>query len=142
MNLLHLRLREWMCFLAVVHIGAMLVGWYEFHRPRGLGLIRHMLVPYIPWGVGTWLAYETVYLTACRSSRIWWYEAFLGLDVLQVGAMIMLWLHNFHSRQFTLAALATFVLDGSVWRLCIERNVTQARLQVSDDGHTVLDPAD
>ena len=47
MNLLHRRLGEWMCFLAVVHIGAMLMGWYEFHRPRGRGLIGYLLIPYI-----------------------------------------------------------------------------------------------
>jgi NAD(P)H-flavin reductase len=143
MNLLHRRLGEWMCFLAVVHIGAMLMGWYEFHRPRGLGLIRYLLIPYILWGVGTWLAYQTLYLTALRSFRVWWYEAFLGLHVLlQAGALIMLWLHNPASRQFILAALAIFVLDRSVWRLCIKRHVTQARLQVSDDGQTVLVSAD
>jgi NAD(P)H-flavin reductase len=143
MNLLHRRLGEWMCFLAVVHIGAMLMGWYEFHRPRGLGLIRYLLIPYILWGVGTWLAYQTLYLTALRSFRVWWYEAFLGLHVLlQAGALIMLWLHNPPSRQFILAALAIFVLDRSVWRLCIKRHVTQARLQVSDDGQTVLVSAD
>ena len=143
MNLLHRRLGEWMCFLAVVHIGTMLMGWYELHRPRGLGLMRYLLIPYIFWGVGTWLAYQTLYLTALRSFREWWYEAFLGLHVLlQAGALIMLWLHNPPSRQFILAALAIFVLDRSVWRLCIKRHVTQARLQVSDDGHTVLVSAD
>jgi hypothetical protein len=65
-NLLHRRLGEWMCFLAVVHIGAMLMGWYEFHRPRGLGLIRYSLVPYIIWSFGTWLAYQTMHLTALQ----------------------------------------------------------------------------
>jgi predicted ferric reductase len=62
--------------------------------------------------------------------------------LLQAGALIMLWLHNPPSRQFILAALAIFVLDRSVWRLCIKRHVTQARLQVSDDGQTVLVSAD
>jgi hypothetical protein len=32
--------------------------------------------------------------------------------------------------------------NRTVWRLCIKRHVTQARLQVSDDGQTVLVSAD
>ena len=139
MNLLHRWLGDWMCFLAVVHIGVMLMDWYEFQGPRRLGLIKYLLIPYIPWGVGTWLAYQMLYLTVLRSFRLWWYEAFLGLHVLlQAGALIVLWLHNPPSRQFIFAALGIFVLHRSVWRLCVKHHVTQARLQVSDDGQTVL----
>jgi predicted ferric reductase len=105
--------------------------------------MRYLLIPRVLWDFGTWLAYHTMYLTALRSFREWWYEAFLGLHVLlQAGALIMLWLHHQDSQPFILAALAIFALDRAVWRLWFKRHVTQARLQVSDDGKTVLVSAD
>lgn len=137
LNLIHRRLGEWMCFLAVLHFGGMVAAWYNFLQ-NVISLWGFLTIWYIALGVGAFLAYETLYLTSLSSFREWWYEVFLASHVgLQVAALVLLWLHHFRARPYVGVALIIFVFDRLLWRFGMKSARVLANLDVMEDGETV-----
>ena len=137
LNLIHRRQGEWMCFLAVLHFGGMMLAWY-LSLPKYYTFWGYLMIPYVSWGVGAWVAYEVLYLTSLSSFREWWYELFLASHVgLQVVALVTLWLHHFRAQPYIGASLLIFVVDRLVWRSGIKTTKIQAELLVMEDGETV-----
>ncbi|EME77341.1 uncharacterized protein MYCFIDRAFT_146550, partial [Pseudocercospora fijiensis CIRAD86] len=137
LNLIHRRQGEWLCFLALLHFGGMLVAWYNFLQSV-LTLWGFLTIKYVTWGVGAFVAYETLYLTSLSSFREWWYEAFLASHVfLQAAALVLIWMHHFRAGPYAVAALLIFVLDRLVWRLGLKSTSINATLDIMEDGETV-----
>ncbi|KXT12672.1 hypothetical protein AC579_4508 [Pseudocercospora musae] len=137
LNLIHRRQGEWLCFLAVVHFGGMVVAWYNFLQSF-LTLWGFLTIHYIAWGVGAFVAYEALYLTSLSSFREWWYEVFLVSHVfLQAAALVLLWMHHFRAGPYAVTALLIFVLDRLVWRLGLKSTSINATLNIMEDGETV-----
>jgi hypothetical protein len=139
LNILHRRLGEWMCFLALLHFVGFLVAWYEILRPLGITFLHFITIPKILFGLGAWTAYEGLYVTSLASFRKWWYEVFLGTHiVLQIAALVCLFLHFHFARPYVGAALAIFLIDRVVYRLLFKTRSFEADLTVLPDGETTL----
>lgn len=142
-NILHRRLGEVLCLLAVVHGASMVVAWWHFFHPAGMTLVHYLLLKIILLGIGALVAYEALYLTSLASFRQRWYELFLGLHVmLQTAALILLWFHHRGSRTYVAIALAIFLVDRVVFRFLLKTRNVRAALTVMADGETVLVSAD
>lgn len=146
LNVFHRRLGELMCLEALVHMASMLV-WRLFLEPDWLlfgDTIREYLFhPLIIEGFGAFLSYELLYFTALASFRQRWYEIFLASHVvLQVAALVFLWLHFATSRPYVAASLAIFLLDRLIWRLSLKSMSTTADVTILEDGQTLLLSAD
>jgi hypothetical protein len=116
LNIFHRRLGEIMCFEALLHTLGMAGVWYTLLRPTGLTFSRFIFNKTVLTGIGAFLAYELLYLTARPYFRHLWYELFLGLHVfLQAGALIFLFFHHSESRLYVVIAMAIFIID----RVCI-----------------------
>jgi len=138
LNIIHRRLGEVMCLLALLHSIGMIGVWYTILRPVGMTLVKFLLMKMILLGIGAFVAYELIYFTSLGSFRQRWYELFLGLHViLQAAALILVWFHHHGSRPYVGAALAIFLIDRLVYRMFIKRKTTSASLRVMEDEKTV-----
>lgn len=82
LNILHRRLGEVMCLLALLHSAGMVGVWYTVLRPTAMTLAHFLLIRMILLGIGAFVAYEVLYLTSLGCFRQRWYELFLGLHVV------------------------------------------------------------
>ncbi|KAL8669393.1 MAG: hypothetical protein Q9168_006018 [Polycauliona sp. 1 TL-2023] len=139
LNILHRRLGEVMCLLALIHSAGMVGVWYTILRPVGFGLARFLWSKIILLGIGALIAYELLYFTSLGSFRQRWYELFLALHVsLQVVALVLLWFHHHGSRPYVGLALAIFLVDRSVYRMTLKVEISRASLEVTKDHGTVV----
>ncbi|MCJ1456834.1 hypothetical protein MMC28_007199 [Mycoblastus sanguinarius] len=139
LNVLHRRLGELMCLLALFHSAGMIGVWYTLLRPAGVELVKFLLMKMILLGIGAFAAYELIYFTSLGTFRQRWYELFLGLHViLQVAALILVWFHHRGSRLYVGVALGIFLIDRLVYRMSIKINTLRASLEVKEDKETVL----
>ncbi|KAH8687461.1 hypothetical protein BGZ60DRAFT_393650 [Tricladium varicosporioides] len=138
LNLFHRRLGELLCLQAILHCGGMVITWYLIIRPNGFGLVRFLLLKTIIWGLIAFFAYEALYFTSLASFRQRWYELFLGLHiVLQVIALVFVFLHHPVGQPYVGASLAIFLLDRLVYRIRIKSTTVQARAMIMEDDETV-----
>ncbi|TRX88722.1 hypothetical protein FHL15_010394 [Xylaria flabelliformis] len=141
LNIYHRRVGELMCFEALVHFASMLI-WRLILEPEWLatGSLWHYFThPLILLGIGAFVSYELLYFTSLGSFRERWYELFLASHVLlQIAALLFLWLHFYTSRPYVLASLVIFVLDRIAWRIGLKSTVVTADVEVLEDGETVL----
>ncbi|KAI7360338.1 ferric reductase-like transmembrane component [Hortaea werneckii] len=143
LNLLHRRLGEWLCILAVVHTVGMLMVWYHFFLPAGNTLWHYLAHPVVWPGVVAFVCYELLYFTSLASFRQRAYEVFLASHVgLQAGGLLFVYLHFWSSRPYVLVSLAVFVVDRTVFRLLVKSRSVRAELKVMQDGQTLLVSAD
>jgi NAD(P)H-flavin reductase len=139
LNILHRRLGEWLCFVALLHSGSMFMVWYTFFRPDGRSLQWFLTEKTVYLGLITLFCYEVLYATSLASFRKWWYELFLGLHVgLQAGALGFLYFHHRGSKPYVRVTLAIFLLDRIVFRLLAKSREFKANVKVMPDGNTVL----
>ena len=139
LNIFHRRLGEVMCLLALLHSVGMAGVWYTILRPAGFTLAKFLLSKIILLGIGAFIAYETLYFTSLGSFRQRWYELFLGVHIiLQVIALILLWLHHQTSRPYVVAALAIFLIDRLVFRMALKNRALRASLEVKKDQETLV----
>ncbi|RYC63963.1 hypothetical protein CHU98_g2246 [Xylaria longipes] len=141
LNIYHRRVGEWMYFEALIHFVGMVI-WRLYLEPEFLitGSLWHYFThPLILLGIGAFVSYELLYFTSLASFRERWYELFLASHVLlQIAALLFLWLHFFTSRPYVLASLVIFVLDRIVWRIGLKSAAITADIEVLEDGGTVL----
>ena len=138
LNILHRRLGEITCLLALLHSAGMIGVWYTLLRPTGFTLARFLLSKVILLGIGAFVAYETLYFTSLGSFRQRWYELFLGLHVvLQLIALVLLWFHHKGSRVYVAIALAIFLADRLIYRMTIKTSTFRANLSIPEDKETV-----
>ncbi|GAB7363038.1 hypothetical protein MBLNU230_g3331t1 [Neophaeotheca triangularis] len=143
LNILHRRLGEILCSLAVVHGASMLVTWWYYFRPSGETLWHFLLLKIILLGIGAFACYEILYLTSLASFRQRWYELFLALHVvLQTAALVFLWFHHQGCRTYVAITLAVFLIDRLIFRLLLKTRTVRADLTVMEDAETVLVSAD
>jgi len=137
-NIIHRRLGEFMCLLAILHGISFILVWYFFLFPRVSFL--QLLSEKIIWlGLATLACYESLYFTSLASFRQRFYEVFLASHVfLQFGALGFLFFHHHGSRPYVGVALGIIVLDRVLFRAFIKRRTIQADLTVPEDGETVL----
>ncbi|KAL7626517.1 hypothetical protein AAE478_003289 [Parahypoxylon ruwenzoriense] len=141
LNIYHRRVGELMCFEALVHFAGMLI-WRLWISPPWLkseSFYNYITHPLVLFGIGAFVAYETLYFTSLGSFRQRWYEIFLASHVvLQVAALVFLWLHFFTARPYVFASLVIFLVDRLVWRLLMKSTNLTADLSVLEDGQTLL----
>ncbi|KAI1751498.1 hypothetical protein F4782DRAFT_186656 [Xylaria castorea] len=141
LNIYHRRVGELMCFEALVHFVSMLI-WRLCLEPEWLatGSLWHYFThPLILLGIGAFVSYELLYFTSLASFRERWYELFLASHVLlQIAALLFLWLHFSTSRPYVFASLVIFVSDRIVWRIGLKSAAVTADIEVLEDGDTVL----
>ncbi|RWA05623.1 hypothetical protein EKO27_g9481 [Xylaria grammica] len=141
LNIYHRRVGEFMCFEALVHFVGMVI-WRLLLEPKWLAtesIWHYFTHPLVLQGIGAFVSYELLYFTSLASFRERWYELFLAYHVLlQIAALVLLWLHFFTSRPYILASLAIFITDRIVWRIGLKSATVTADLEVLEDGDTVL----
>lgn len=141
LNILHRRVGELLCFMAVVHTAGMLLyqvvfcpDWFRTRTLWEFFTERLVLL-----GIGAFVSYEALYVTSLGSFRQRCYELFLAAHVvLQIAALAFLWLHFPTARLYVNVSLAIFIVDRIVWRILVKRNVLDAELTVLPDGETVM----
>ena len=139
LNIIHRRLGEVMCLLALLHSAGMMGVWYTVLRASGITLVDFLLKRMILLGIGAFVAYELIYFTSLGSFRQRWYELFLGLHVvLQVIALVLVWFHHPRSRIYVGFALGIFLIDRLLYRMGAKMVTTRALLGVKEDGRTVV----
>lgn len=139
LNILHRRLGEWLCFVALLHTGSMFMVWYWFFRPDGRSLQWFLTEKTIYIGLITLACYEILYATSLASFRKWWYELFLALHVvLQAGALGFLYFHHRGTKPFVRVTLVIFILDRLIFRLAAKSRSFKANVKVMPDGNTVM----
>ena len=139
LNIMHRRLGEVMCLLALLHSAGMMGVWYTLLRLSGMTLVDFVLKRMILLGIGAFVAYELIYFTSLGSFRQRWYELFLGLHVvLLVVALVLVWFHHPRSRIYVGVALGIFLVDRLLYRMCAKVVTTRASLGVKEDGGTVV----
>lgn len=138
LNIFHRRLGELLCLLAVFHAIGMFIVWYTLIRPRGFTFGHFLLLPTIYLGLGAFFSYEFLYATSLGSFRQRWYELFLGLHVvLQISALIFLYLHHRIGQPYVLIALAIFAVDRLIYRLTLKSTTLTAIAKLMEDEETV-----
>lgn len=142
LNIFHRRVGEWMCFEAFVHSLSMVI-WRFALEPQWLqrdsGVWAYLSHPLIYEGIGALVSYELLYFTSLGSFRQRWYEIFLASHVvLQILALVFLYLHFHTARPYVLASLTIFVIDRLIWRLGFKSTTVHADLRVLPDGETVM----
>ena len=139
LNIIHRRLGEVMCLLALLHSAGMMGVWYTLLRLSGMTLVDFLLKRMILLGIGAFVAYELIYFTSLGSFRQHWYELFLGLHVvLQIIALVLVWFHHPRSRIYVGVALGIFLIDRLLYRTSAKMFTTRALLGVKGDGKTVV----
>jgi hypothetical protein len=145
LNIFHRRLGELLCFFAFVHLTAMFVMYFTLFRPMlpSLTFWRFVNEPVILMGLVAFFCYESLYFTSLGSFRQRCYELFLVSHVvLQLGALVFLWLHYHTSRGYVLLAAVIFVVDRLVYRLMVNTTTLSANVDILEDGQTVMLSAD
>lgn len=138
LNIIHRRLGELMCLLALIHSAGMVVVWYTLLYPR-VDVWHFLAIKTIWLGLLAFISYEALYLTALGSFRQRFYELFLGIHiVLQAAALILLWFHHNGSRPYVGIALGIFLIDRLIFRLGLKTRSVKADLTILEDGETVL----
>ncbi|KKY33027.1 putative ferric reductase transmembrane component [Diaporthe ampelina] len=95
--------------------------------------------PLILLGIGAFAAYELLFFTSLGSFRQRWYEIFLASHVvLQVVALVFLYLHFHTARPYVLASLAIFLVDRVAWRFGLKSTTMTTDLTVLPDGETII----
>jgi len=139
LNLLHRRLGEVLCTLALLHAATMTAVWYTILRPTGWTFVHFLTQKIIYLGLFAFVAYEVLYLTSLGSFRQRWYELFLVSHVfLQAAGLILLFFHHSRSRIYVGLALAIFLVDRVIFRLALKTRRVSAKVSVAEDGKTVL----
>ncbi|KAF2766423.1 hypothetical protein EJ03DRAFT_317777 [Teratosphaeria nubilosa] len=139
LNILHRRLGEIMCLLALIHAVGMFGLWYCYLLPIGLSLWNFLTHPVVYLGLLAFMCYETLYFTSLASFREWWYEVFLGTHVLlQTGALVFLFLHYHTARPYVAVALLIFLLDRLLFRILLKSKSIRADLTITEDRQTIL----
>lgn len=143
LNVFHRRVGEWMCFEAAVHFVSMVVWRFAPIKPAWLdgegGAKAYFTHPLILLGIAAFVAYELLYFTSLGSFRQRWYEIFLASHVvLQIVALVFLYLHFHTARPYVLASLAIFLLDRLVWRFGMKTTTMTTDLTVLPDGETIM----
>ena len=137
LNIIHRRLGEIMCLLALIHSAGTLGVWYTLLRPQGFTLIRFLLMKIILLGMGAFVAYEALYFTSLGSFRQRWYELFLGSHIfLQLAALILLYFHHHNSQVYVVIALTIFLIDRLLYRLILKSQTYTVTLSVYPDRQT------
>ncbi|KAK1772225.1 hypothetical protein QBC33DRAFT_582675 [Phialemonium atrogriseum] len=141
LNIFHRRVGELLCFEAFVHLAGMII-WQLYLEPDWLRIQpfkEYLLEPIILLGLGAFAAYELLYFTSLGSFRQRWYELFLASHVvLQIVALVFLWLHFHTSRPYVTFSLVIFLVDRLVWRLSLKSMTTIADVTVLEDGETLM----
>ena len=139
LNILHRRLGEVMCLLALLHSAGMMAVWYTILRHAGITLGGFLVKRMILLGIGAFIAYELIYFTSLGSFRQRWYELFLASHViLQVVALVLVWFHHPRSRTYVGVALAIFLIDRLVYRMASKLTTLRASLDIQKDNKTVV----
>ncbi|PQE14425.1 ferric reductase transmembrane component protein [Rutstroemia sp. NJR-2017a BBW] len=140
LNIIHRRLGEMLCLLAVVHLVGMFCMWWVILEPiAGWSLSKFLLDWVIAIGLGAFLAYELLYATSLASFRQRWYELFLGLHiVLQAAALVLLYLHHPGTRTYVGCSLAIFLVDRLLYRVGAKSITVKAKSSVYEDNETIL----
>ncbi|KAG9237847.1 ferric reductase-like protein transmembrane component [Amylocarpus encephaloides] len=138
LNLVHRRLGELLCFQALFHFLGMVGVWYCLLRPSGFGFVRFLMLKIVVYGLIAFFAYELLFLTSLASFRQRWYELFLGIHiVLQVLALVFVYLHHPGGRPYVFAALIIFLLDRLVYRIRIKSTTVEIQATIMEDDETV-----
>ncbi|KAK7907960.1 hypothetical protein PG985_015263 [Apiospora marii] len=141
LNIFHRRVGELMCFAALAHFVCFVI-WQVWCCPAWLlvgDLWDFLLDQRNLIGMGALIAYELLYATSLASFRARCYEVFLASHVvLQVAALVFLYLHFPTSRPYVLASLAIFLVDRLVWRLSLKSDSFTADVEVLEDEQTLL----
>ena len=139
LNVFHRRLGEWMIILALLHTIGMFGVWYTLLRPAHFTLFRFLSSRVILLGLFTFLAYVVIWATSTGLVRQMYYEYFLGLHVLiQIAALVLLFIHHSGSRPYVLAALTIWVIDRILLRMIVSPIRLKAEIRVAADRETVL----
>ncbi|KAM3070046.1 hypothetical protein ACMFMF_008396 [Clarireedia jacksonii] len=140
LNIIHRRLGEMLCLLAVVHLVGIFCTWWIILEPTGgWPLSKFLLTRVIAIGLGAFFAYELLYATSLASFRQRWYELFLGLHVvLQAAALVLLYLHHPGTRTYVGVALVIFLVDRLVFRIGAKSITVKASSSVYEDNETIL----
>lgn len=143
LNVFHRRVGEWMCFEAVVHFASMVFWRFAPIKPAWLdgegGARTYFTHPLILLGIGAFAAYELLFFASLGSFRQRWYEIFLASHVvLQVIALVFLYLHFHTARPYVLASLVIFLVDRIVWRFGLKTTTMTTDLTVLPDGETII----
>ncbi|QIW95539.1 hypothetical protein AMS68_001057 [Peltaster fructicola] len=139
LNILHRSLGKWLAILAALHTVGMVIVWYDYLLPRGLGLWWYLTRNIIWLGISALLCYEVLSLTSLVSFRQWWYEMFLACHiVLQAGGLIFLFFHFPRTRPYVLVSLSIFLLDRLWYRLTLKTRSFVTDLTIMEDGQTVM----
>ncbi|KAF2738154.1 hypothetical protein EJ04DRAFT_588997 [Polyplosphaeria fusca] len=139
LNVFHRRVGELLCFEALIHLIGMFLTWYGLLRKLGFTLERFIFNELVGLGLGTFAAYEILYLTSLGSFRQRCYEIFLALHIfLQIAGLILLWLHYHTSRPYVGVSLAIFLIDRLIFRIWLKSSTHAATLAVQDDDETII----
>ncbi|KAK6864583.1 hypothetical protein PG990_005980 [Apiospora arundinis] len=141
LNIFHRRVGELMCFAAFAHTVTFVI-WQVWCCPDWLlagDLLDFLMEQRNLLGMISLIAYELLYATSLASFRAQCYELFLASHViLQVVAMLFLYLHFFTSRPYVLTSLAIFLIDRLVWRLSLKSESFTADLEILEDEQTMF----
>ncbi|CCD43382.1 hypothetical protein QC760_001086 [Botrytis cinerea] len=140
LNIIHRRLGELIMVAALIHASAMFVMWYVILVPfSGWTIWDYLTNPCIYLGLLALFTYKSLYVTSLASFRQRWYEVFLGLHVvLQAGALAILYFHHRGTRTYVGWALAIFLVDRLVYRLCAKSIMAEAKVSIYPDNETLL----
>lgn len=132
LNIIHRRLGELIMVAALIHAGAMFVMWYVILVPfSGWTIWDYLTHPCIYLGLSALFTYKSLYVTSLASFRQRWYEVFLGLHVvLQAGALVILYFHHRGTRTYVGWALAIFLVDRLVYRLCAKSTMAEVSFRL------------
>ncbi|KAK8138537.1 hypothetical protein PG984_001917 [Apiospora sp. TS-2023a] len=141
LNIFHRRVGELMCFAAFAHFVCFVI-WQVWCCPDWLlvgDLWDFLMDQRNLIGMGSLVAYELLYVTSLASFRARCYELFLASHVvLQVVALVFLYLHFPTSHPYVLVSLAIFLVDRLVWRLILKSDSFTADVHVLEDEQTLL----
>ena len=147
LNILHRRLGEWMCALAVAHVAGFFAFWWYYGQPQAedpMALLKEWLLQrFVLIGIGAFVCYEVLWATSLATFRQSWYEGFLASHVvLQAAGLVLVFFHHPNARWDAGVALAVFVVDRVVYRAGLKSRTLKAGLEVLEDGETLLLSAD
>lgn len=142
LNIFHRRLGELLCLQALLHFSGMLGVWFTLFRVRpgteAPTLIQFLTLRVIWLGLVAFFSYEILFFTSLSSFRQRWYELFLGLHIiLQVIALVFVFLHHPIGRPYVGFALGIFLVDRLVYRVGFKSTTIEARTKILEDEETV-----
>jgi NAD(P)H-flavin reductase len=138
LNIFHRRLGELLILQITLHAVGMIVVWYTVLGPWGLTLGQFLSGIDVSRGLTALTAYQLIHLTSLASFRQRAYELFLASHVaLQAIGLLFVFLHNSGSRIYVGIALAIFLIDRLVCRICVKTTTVEATATVMEDDETV-----